>query len=299
MIKKLWLLTLFLLAPLTAHAKLNVVTTIPDLAAITAEVGGDLVEVKSLCRGDQDPHYLEPKPSFIVAVNRADLLIEVGLELEVGWLPVLLTQSRNPKIQRGQPGHLDASRDISVIEIPSGKIDRSMGDVHPLGNPHYLLDPRNGLIVARQIVEKLSELDPVNAATYATNRASFELQLRQNISRWKREAARLRGKRIVSHHKSFSYLVDWIGMKVEGLIEPKPGIPPPPSHIHHLIQTITEKKISLIIAENFYDPKPARELAQKTGATALILPGMVGGESAIKNYFDLFDFLVGKLKEFP
>lgn len=296
---KIFLFSLVFVLPLAAHAKLNVVATIPDLAAIAEEIGGDLVEVKSLCRGDQDPHYLEPKPSFIVAVNKADLLIEVGLELEIGWLPVLLTQSRNAEILRGQAGHLDASVGIPVLEIPSGKIDRSMGDIHPLGNPHYLLDPRNGLIVARQIAEKLSELDPANASGYTANGAAFESRLRQKIALWQRTAGPLRGRQIVSHHKSFSYLVNWLGIKVEGLIEPKPGIPPPPSHIHHLIQTITEKKISLIIAENFYDPKPAHELAKKTGATALILPGMVAGEAGIKTYADLFDFLIGKLKGAP
>jgi len=287
------------LFPLTAQARLNVVATIPDLAAIAQEIGGDLATVKSLCRGDQDPHYLEPKPSFAVAMNRADLLIEVGLELETGWLPVLLTQSRNPKIQRGAAGHLDASVGIPVLEIPVGKIDRSVGDVHPLGNPHYLLGPGNGLIVARKIAEKLSELDPANSAVYSANRTKFESRLRQKISGWERAAAPLRGRPIISHHKSFSYFVHWTGMKVEGLIEPKPGIPPPPAHIKNLIQTISDRKITLIIAENFYDPKPAREISKKTGATALILPGMVGGEAEIKTYADLFDFLINQIKEAP
>ncbi|MBI4411383.1 MAG: zinc ABC transporter substrate-binding protein, partial [Deltaproteobacteria bacterium] len=171
--KKIFLFLLILLVPFTAHAKINVVATIPDLAAIAREVGGELVNVDSIARGDQDPHYLEPKPSYAVKMNKADLLIEVGLELEVGWLPVLLTQSRNPKILRGASGHLDASRDIPVAEIPAGKVDRSMGDVHPLGNPHYWLDPRNGLIIARGIADKLGKLDPANKTVYDGNLGVF------------------------------------------------------------------------------------------------------------------------------
>src|SRR3989338_3811420 len=169
MMKKIFLLLLIMVMPNPAQAKVNIVATIPDLAAIAKEIGGDLVNVESIVRGDQDPHYLEPKPSYAVKMNKADLLIEVGLELEVGWLPVLLTQSRNPKIQRGAPGYLDASRDIPVIEIPTGKVDRSMGDVHPLGNPHYWLDPRNGPIIAREIAAKLGALDPSNRAAYQNN----------------------------------------------------------------------------------------------------------------------------------
>lgn len=287
----------FILFTLPAYAKLHIVTTIPDLAAIAKEVGGDLVEVASLARGEQDPHYLEAKPSYAVKMNKADLLIEVGLELEVGWLPVLLTQSRNPKIQRGAPGHLDASRAISVIEIPSGKVDRSMGDVHPLGNPHYWLDPRNGLIIAREIAEKMATLDPANKGAYDTNQKNFTTRLRGRIAGWQRTAGSLRGKEIITHHKSFSYFVNWLGIRVVDVIEPKPGIPPPPAHITGLIDLIRSRKIKLIISENYYDPKPSRELAKQTGAAVRNLATSVKGAPSIDTYGGLFEYLIGQIRE--
>lgn len=294
--KKIFLFLSILLVPFAVQAKINIVATIPDLAAIAREVGGDLVSAESIARGDQDPHYLEPKPSYAVKMNRADLLIEVGLELEIGWLPVLLTQSRNPKIQRGAPGHLSASAGIPVLEIPAGKVDRSMGDVHPLGNPHYWLDPRNGLIIAREIAGKLGALDPSNGATYQNNLESFELRLKNRIFKWQRDAAGFRGKEIVTHHKSFSYFVNWLGIKVADVIEPKPGIPPPPSHITGLIDLIKSRRIRLIVSENYYDPKPSRELGKKTGAAVRDLATSVGGTPGLNAYADLFDYLIGEIK---
>lgn len=282
--------------PFSAQAKINIIATIPDLAAIAREVGGDLVSVESICRGDQDPHYLEPKPSYVVKMNKADLLIEVGLDLEIGWLPVLMTQSRNPKIQRGSPGYLDASRDIPVIEIQTGKVDRSMGDIHPFGNPHYWLDPRNGLIIAREIADKLGKLDPANKTVYDGNLGAFTARLRSRIAGWEREAIGLRGKEIVTHHKSFSYFVSWLGIKVADVIEPKPGIPPPPSHITSLIDLIKSRQIGLIVSENYYDPKPSRELGKKTGAAVRDLAISVGGAPSVNTYEELFDQLIGEMK---
>lgn len=295
--RSLFLFFLFVLLPFTASAKLKVVTTIPDLASLTQEVGGELVEAESLCRGDQDPHYLEPKPSYALLLNRADLLIEVGLELEVGWLPVLLTQARNPNVQPGQPGHLTASEGLKILEIPTGPIDRSQGDIHPFGNPHYWLNPRNGFMIAGRIAEKLSQLDPPHAAVYQKNLGDFQKRLTEKISTWEKELAPFRGKQIVTYHKSFSYFVDWTGLKVADLIEPKPGIPPSPSHILSLIERIRSEKIPLIITENYYDPKPAHELAERTGAKILNLPTSVGGEPSINSYEALFDYLIKKLKE--
>lgn len=283
--------------PSVGLAQLKVITTTPDLAALSRNVGGNLVEVTSIVRGDQDPHYLEPKPSYVVLLNRADLLIEVGLDLESGWLPVLLVQSRNPKIQRGEKGHLTAAAGVPILEVPTGKIDRSMGDVHPEGNPHYWMNPRNGLIIAKTIADRLSELDPTNAAIYAENFKRWESSFSKQIAEWEREMVPLRGKTLITHHKSFSYFVDWAGLRVVGLIEPKPGIPPTPSHILSLIDLIQKERIPLIIAENYYDPKPARELSEKTGAKFLILPTAVGGDLETKSYEDLFEFLVKKFKE--
>lgn len=294
----IWALTAVIVfsAPLSAFAKLKVVGSIPDLAALAREVGGDLIETQTIARGDQDPHYLEPKPSFALMLNKADLLIEAGLELESGWLPILITQSRNPKIQPGQKGFLNAAQELSILEIPTGAVDRSMGDVHPDGNPHYWMNPRNGLVIAKRIAQRLGELDPGNASRFAENYADFEKRLSPRILDWEKAAAPFRGKKVVTHHKSFSYFVDWTGLKVEGLIEPKPGIPPNPSHLLSLINLIQTEKIPLIITENYYDPKPSRELAEKTGAKVLILPTSVGGEPGLKTYEDLFEALIGKLK---
>lgn len=280
-----------------AFAKINIVTTIPDLAAIAQEVGGDLVDVKSIARGDQDPHFIEPKPSYAVLINRADLLIEVGLELEVGWLPVLLTQSRNPHVRRGEPGLLTASDGVGLLEIPSGPIDRSQGDIHPYGNPHYWLDPRNGVIIANHIADRLAQLDPPNAAAYQANATHFKTDLSGKIKGWQAELAGIRGKTAVTYHKSYSYFARWSGLQVADYIEPKPGIPPSPTHVLALIDLIKREKIPLIITENYYDPKPSHELAERTGAKVITLPTSVGGEAGIKSYFDLFDTIVRHLKE--
>lgn len=294
--RRIVLLLLLIVVPATASARLKVVTTIPDFAAIAEGIGKDQVEASSIARGDQDPHYLEPKPSYALLLNRADLLIEVGLELESGWLPVLMTQSRNPKIQPGEPGHLNASEGIPILEIPTGSIDRSMGDVHPSGNPHYWLNPRNGLLIAVAIRNKLILLDPSHASIYKDNYLEFEQRLSDRIASWEKKAQAFRGKKVVTHHKSFSYFVDWTGIRIEGLVEPKPGIPPNPSHLLDLIQLIGREKIPLLITENYYDPRPSQELAARTGAGVVILPTSVGGEPGIKTYEELFDSLIEKLE---
>jgi len=294
--KKLLLVLTCLTISTTAEAKLKVVTTIPDLAALAQEVGQDLVEVKSIARGDQDPHFLEPKPSYTVLLNRADLVVEVGLQLEIGWLPVLLTQSRNPNIQRGQPGFLSASEGVKILEIPTGPIDRSMGDVHPEGNPHYWLNPHNGLVIAEKIAGRLATLDPTHASTYAAQYENFRKRFSVKIAEWEKETAGLKGVKIITQHKSFSYFTDWTGLVVEGFIEPKPGIPPNPSHLLSLMQLIRDQKIPLIVTENYYDPKPSRELGAKTGVKVLIIPTSVGGEPGINTYEDLFDTLIQRLK---
>lgn len=288
---KLFCLIALLVLSQTAHARLNVVTTTADLAAIAREVGGTLVIVKSICRGDQDPHYLEAKPSYAVLLNKADLLIEAGLDLEIGWLPVLLTQARNPKIQRGQPGHLDASKGVLLLEIPTGRIDRSLGDVHPLGNPHYWLNPENGFIIAGHVAQKLSELDPAHAGEYEQNLNVFTQRLTLKIASWKQNTSVLKHKKIITHHRTYSYLADWVGLNVVDVIEPKPGIPPSPFHILSLIEKIKSQHIELIVAENYLDPKPAQELGQKTGARVLFLPSSVGGLPGLSTYESLFDHI--------
>lgn len=294
--KHFLLLLSLLLIPLNAFAKLKVVTTIPDLASLVQSVAKDLVEVKSIARGDQDPHFLEAKPSYAVMLNQADLLIEVGLDLESGWLPLLMTQSRNSKIQAGQKGYLNASEGLEILEIPTGQVDRSMGDVHPNGNPHYWLDPRNSLFISHRIAQKLGELDPANAAQYTQNQQAFQSQLKNKIDAWSKQLASIHGKKIITHHKSFSYFVHWAGLQVVGYVEPKPGIPPSPGHVLSLIELIKRENIPLIITENYYDSKPSQQLGEKTGAKVLVLPTSVGGEATIKTYEELFDFLINKIK---
>ena len=293
MLKKFSIL-IFLLIPLTATAKLKVVTTIPDLAALTREVGGDKVDVKSLAPAGQDPHTLEPKPSYVVAVNQADLLIEVGLSLEVGWLPVLTTQARNPKIQKGQPGHLEASVGIRILEIPTAAIDRSMGDIHPEGNPHYWLDPRNGLIIASNIAARLAELDPENAKFYQDHYSTFRQEFSEKIKGWEKSLAKVRGKKIVTQHRSFSYFVDWAGLQSVGQIEPKPGIPPTPSHLLSLIDILKKGSVAFMLVEDYYDTKPSQELSKKTGVPVLVVPTSSGSR-----YEELFENLVQKIVGLP
>ncbi len=293
----IWVLTAPMLFSSSAFAKLKVVATTPDLAAIAREVGGDRIEVSHIVRPDQEPHSLEPKPSFSVILNQADLLIEIGLELESGWLPILLTQSRNPKIQPGQMGHLTVTKNLRILEIPTGPIDRSMGDVHPDGNPHYTLDPRNGLIIAKTIEERLAALDPPNAATYGSNLAVFVERLARKIKGWERDLAPLRGTKLISFHKDFSYFMDWSGLVIAELIELRPGIPPSPAHILSLVDLIQRDKISLIVTEYFCDPKPGREISRKTGVKNIHLPAATGGDGTAPIYETLFDTVVARLKE--
>ncbi|HBF13503.1 MAG TPA: zinc ABC transporter substrate-binding protein [Deltaproteobacteria bacterium] len=278
-----------------AHAKLKVVTTTSDLASIASLVGGDLIEVKSLGKGTQDPHFLDAKPSYTVLVSQADLLIAVGLELEIGWMPVLQTQSRNPKVQINQRGYLEAWQEIPFLEIPSGRVDRSMGDVHSIGNPHYWLNPQNGLIMAKNIADRLKELDPQNAEIYQKNLNAFQTELQSRISAWQSQLKGMRGQKIITYHKTFNYFAEWAGLDVAGHIEPKPGIPPNAKHILEVQDQIRREHILLVITEAFNDPKPGLELSKKTGAKNIMLPTAVGGEPEIKTYFDLFDVIVKKI----
>src|SRR5438876_5832780 len=219
-------------APLQARAqsKLNVIATTEDLASIGREVGGDRITIESIAKGYQDPHFVEAKPSFILKLLRADLLVVVGRELEIGWLPPLIQQSRNGKIQPGAEGYLDASLTAKILEIPTGQITRAMGDVHPLGNPHYWLSPANGRRIGQAIQQKLSQLDPGNAAYFAQRFADFDRKLTEGQNRWKAAMAPYKSMKIVSYHRSWPNFSDEFGLDVVGYVEPKPGIPPTPSH---------------------------------------------------------------------
>jgi len=280
-----------------AAAKLHVVTSIETFADLANKIGGDRVETKALSRGYMDPHFVEPKPSLIVTLNRADLLVHVGLELEIGWLPPLVLGSRNERIAPGQPGNLDASQRIPVLDVPMKKVDRSMGDIHPQGNPHYWIPPDNAIIISREIAERLEALDASGTATYQANLKKFEAEIAQRRQKWEAEAAPLRGMKIVTYHKSWSYLSRWLGLEEIGYVEPKPGIPAPPSHIAWLIGLIQREYVKLLLMESFYPRNTVELVAQKSGARAVVLPSDVGADNTVADYFSLVDRVIQKLAD--
>jgi zinc/manganese transport system substrate-binding protein len=273
-----------------ATASVNIVTSTEDLAALTREIGGDKVKVESLARGYQDPHFVEPKPSFILKLHGADLLIAVGRELEIGWLPPLIQQSRNPKIQPGSEGYLDASLTVKILELPTGAITRAMGDVHPLGNPHYWLDPENGRKMAQAIQQKLASLSAGDAAYFAQRDADFEKRLTEAEKRWDAEMTPYKGLKIVTYHNSWPNFAEHYHLDVVGYVEPRPGIPPSPSHTFDLIQAMKKDNVKIILVEPYFDLKTPNAIARETGAKVLVMAPSVGGIDKIATYFDLFDY---------
>jgi len=280
-----------------AAAALKVITTTEDLAALTREVAGDRVSVESLARGYQDPHFVEAKPSFIIKLNSASLLIAVGKELEIGWLPPLVTQSRNSKIQVGAEGYLDASLTARILEIPTGQITRAMGDVHPLGNPHYWLDPRNGRLIAKAIQNKLSALQPADAPTFAANYAAFDQKLAAAEKRWDATLGPYKGTKIVTYHRSWPNFCDRFGLDVMGYVEPRPGIPPSPSHTLDLIRDMKAQGVKLILVEPYFDAKTPNSIARETGGQVLVMTPSVGGVKEATDYIALFDYDVKLLAD--
>jgi ABC-type Zn uptake system ZnuABC Zn-binding protein ZnuA len=281
--------------PTAAAAQLRVVTTTTDLASLTREVGGDKVQVDALARGYQDPHFVEAKPSFILLMNRADLLVVVGREMEIGWLPPLITNSRNPKIQPGAAGYLDASLNVRILEIPTGQITRAMGDVHPSGNPHYWLDPDNGRRIAQAVRDKLSELSPNDRAYFAQRYADFDRRLTDGQKRWDVAMAPYKGTKIVTYHRSWPNFADRFGLNVIGYVEPKPGIPASTSHIIDLIAEMKRQQIKIILVEPYFDRKTPDSIARETGAVVLEMPPSVGGVPDATDYIRLFDYDVNLL----
>jgi len=281
-----------------AEAKLRVVASIEVLADLTRQVGGDRVEVTSLSRGYQDPHFVEAKPSLVLALNRADALVTVGLDLEVGWLPPLVQQARNGRIQRGQPGNIDASSAIKPEDVPNVPSDqlRALGDIHPLGNPHYWIPPRNARAIARLLAERFAALDAGGAAGYKADLARFETQLSNKEKQWEAAAAPLRGTRIVTFHKSWSYVARWLGLEEMGYIEPKPGIPPTANHTAQLVELMKKNGVRLVVVESFYPSAMARFVADNGKARLVAAPSNVGASPAIKTYFDLVDAVIAALK---
>jgi zinc/manganese transport system substrate-binding protein len=284
-----------------AQSPLNVVTTTEDLASIARDVGGDRVTVESIARGYQDPHFVEAKPSFILKLQKADVLIAVGRELEVGWLPPLVQQSRNRKIQPGAEGYLDASMRARILDIPTGQITRAMGDVHPQGNPHYWLDPENGKIIARSLADKLSQLRPNDRAFFEQRLADFTARVTEAQKRWLAAMAPYRGTKVVTYHRSYSNFADRFGLDVIGYVEPRPGIPPTPRHTLDLMSEMKRQNVKIVLVEPYFDLKTPNAIGRDTGAQVLVMPPSVGGVKEASDYIKLFDYdinlLVGALKK--
>jgi zinc/manganese transport system substrate-binding protein len=293
----LWLLALYFLLAMasSAQAKLNVVATLPDYGAIAEAIGGDKVKVTSIARGTEDPHFVDARPSFIRVLNQADVLIEGGAELEIGWLPPLVNSARNAKILSDAPGHVILSRGIRLLDVPTGPVDRSMGDVHPLGNPHYANDPANGKIMAATIAAAFSKLDPANAALYEANLKKFNTRLEAKLVEWTKSMEPFRGTKVLTYHKSFDYLLERFGLVLDGTVEPKPGIEPSPTHINALIPRAKADGVKLVLIEPNRPRKTPAYVADSIGAKLLLLPEMVGGHEKVKDYFDLFDYDVGQI----
>lgn len=278
-----------------AQAKLMVVTTTEDLAALARAVGGADIEVTSLTRGTQDAHFVEAKPSMIRHLARADLFMVVGADLEIGWLQPLLETARNARVQPGASGYLDLSSTVELLEKPTGSVSRAQGDVHALGNPHYWLDPRNGLLISRAIAARLSELDPEHAEAFRRNLGAFERQLSDRLSQWQAQLAPLKGKPVIAYHKSFVYLAHAFGFDIAGEVEPQPGIPPNAGHLQRLIEQIRGSKIGLLIMEPYYERRSADYLHEQTGIRIAVVPNSVGGVPGADDYFGLFDVIVRAL----
>ena len=291
-------LTFFLLLAVSfpAQAKLRVVGTLPDFAAIAEELGGERVETSSLIKGTQDPHFVDAKPSMILEVNRADLLICIGMGLEDGWLPVLITQSRNGGIQPGGPGYLDASTFVTAKEVVA-KPDRAMGDVHGQGNPHYYTSPTELFKVAEGIHARLVQLDPEGKADYDTRWQRFSETYQRKTAEWLAALAPLKGTKIVEYHKSWIYLLDWIAFSAAGALEPVPGVPPSPSHVSKMLGMVKDQNLRFVFQEIYQPTNLSRIFAEKAGAKLLILPSMVGAEPGIKTFWDKFDRIVELLNQ--
>jgi len=311
---------------------LNVVTTTSDLADIAKAVAGDRALVKSICTGKRDPHFLQAKPSYIMMARRADLWIRSGMELEIGWEAPILDGARNPRIRVGAPGHLDASEKVVRLGTPSTRITRAMGDVHPSGNPHYWLDPLNGRLAAKSIAERLTRLAPEHASEFAANLAGFEAELdrrmfgedlvkvidggklwalllngalldhlksgglEQKLGGWLGAMAPLRGRKIITYHRSWTYFVRRFGIEATFELEPKPGVPPSASHLAKVMARIRNEELEVILMEPFYRRKAADVLAAKTGVVVLVCPNSVGGAPEAEDYLSLIDLIVNRLK---
>lgn len=289
-----WLRTLAaavcLFLPARAAGKINIVTTTMDLGALASEVGGDRVNVTTIARGYQDPHYVEAKPSFLLNLRKADLLVVVGLQLESGWLPPLITQSGNPRIHPSGPGYFDGSQFAEILEIPTAPVSRAGGDVHPMGNPHYWLDPKNGLRVAGALAQKLSQINAGDAAYFQQRLEDFRKRLGAAEKRWDELMKPYQGRRVVTYHRSWPNFLKRFGLQVAEYVEPRPGIPPSPAHVVALIALMKREHLKLILVEPYFDLKTPQSVARETGGQVVVLMPSVGGNKETGDYIKLFDY---------
>ncbi len=290
------LLPALFLAGFPAQAALRVFTCEPEWASLAEELGGDKLDIFSATRAQQDVHYIQARPSLIARLRRADLMICTGADLEIGWLPVLLRQSANPKVRPGQPGFFEASAYANMLEVPDS-VDRAQGDVHPFGNPHIQLDPRNISSVAAELALRLQSLDPENGDYYSQRHADFERRWQEKISEWNERAKPLAGMGLIVYHRSWVYLVDWLGLREVGALEPKPGIPPSTGHLSSLLRQIENQDVALTVRSVYQSARATEWLSRRSGVPAVVLPHTVGATAGADDLFGLFDSLLDILLE--
>src|SRR6476660_6774739 len=275
-------------------APIKVVTTITDLRSITELIGGDKVSVMSIATGYQNPHFVDPKPSYIIGLSKADLFVTVGLDLETGWSPQLLTSSRNNKIQKGAAGYVDASTGVTLYQVPSA-VNRAEGDIHIYCNPHYCLDPINGKVIARNIANGLERVDPANKTTYEANLQAFFKKIDDKMKDWQAKMAAFKGTKIIAYHNEWVYCETRFGLNIVDFMEPKPGIPPSPSQLVKVIKEIQANNIKVIISSPYFTTSSSDVVAKQTGVKELTMATSVGAFDSIKTYFDLFDYDIEQL----
>jgi zinc/manganese transport system substrate-binding protein len=279
----------------TADAgSIKVVTTTMDMKSIAEMIGGNKVSVQSIATGYQNPHFVDPKPSYIISLSNADLFVTVGLDLETGWSPQLLSSARNSKIQKGSPGYVDASEGVALLQVPSS-VNRGEGDIHIYGNPHYWLDPLNGKVIARNIANGLEKIDPSNRTFYEANLETFIVKIDMKLKEWSAEMAPFKGSKIIAYHNEWVYFEKRFGLEIVDFLEPKPGIPPSPSQLVKVIKEVTANKIKIIISSPYFTSSSSDVVSKQTGVKVLTLATSTGAFGNIKNYFDLFDYDVAQL----
>ncbi len=295
LVRFLIVLTVGMAVAAPAYADLNVATSLTDLASVAQFVGGNHVKAKSLSQGFQDPHFVPAKPSLMKAIQHADVYISSGLELDGGWLPLVLPGSRNPKIQPGAKGFVDGSQGVHVLEKPTGTVSRAAGDIHPLGNPHYYLDPKALEAVASHLATVFSQLDPANATEYAANARQFNQRMEASLQKWEAQMAPYKGTAIVPYHTNFIYFADRFGLKLFGTVEPKPGIPPNPRYIAQLADNMKTSGVRVVVYQPYYNADAAKQVASRAGGVAVEVPTEAGGVPGTDDVFSKFDFIVSSL----